>query len=92
MFQPQGPKSLRDLVIPGLLLLQGMLRSLPGNMMLAERVAAFLAKHTELVWHLLFLREHSLDGLDAMSAMLGILAHVSKNPFEVRTVLYVPGE
>ncbi|CAM9538956.1 unnamed protein product [Ascophyllum nodosum] len=82
VFESQGKLSLRDLVIPGLLLLQGMLGSTPENVLLAEQASALLARHDQLVHHLLLFKDCSLDALDAMSAVLGILAHVSKQPFQ----------
>ena len=84
VFESQGKLSLRDLVIPGLLLLQGMLGSTPENVLLAEQASALLARHDQLVHHLLLFKDCSLDALDAMSAVLGILAHVSKQPFQVK--------
>lgn len=83
VFQPDGPESLRVLVTPPLLLLQGMLSSLPANTLLAERAASLLARHARLVRHVLLFKESSLDALDAMSAVLAVLAHVSKPPFQV---------
>lgn len=83
VFQPDGPESLRVLVTPPLLLLQGMLSSLPANALLAEQAAALLARHARLVRHVLLFKESSLDALDAMSAVLAVLTHVSKPPFQV---------
>ena len=68
---------------PPLLLLQGMLSSLPANTLLADRAASLLARHARLVRHVLLFKESSLDALDAMSAVLAVLAHVSKPPFQV---------
>lgn len=84
VFQPDGPDSLRLLVIPSLLLLQGMLSSLPANVLLADQAASLLSRHARLVRHVLLFKESSLDALDAMSAVLGVLTHVSKPPFQVR--------
>lgn len=85
VFQPDGPQSLRLLVTPPLLLLQGMLSSLPANALLASQAASLLARHARLVRHVLLFKESSLDALDAMSAVLAVLAHVSKPPFQVCT-------
>eukprot|EP00903_Cladosiphon_okamuranus_P015217 g14064.t2 len=82
VFQPDGPESLRVLVTPPLLVLQGMLASLPANALLAEQAAALLARHARLVRHVLLFKESSLDALDAMSAVLAVLAHVSKPPYQ----------
>lgn len=83
MFQPDGPESLRVLVIPPLLLLQGMLSSLPQHARLADQAAALLSRHARLVRHVLLFKESSLDALDAMSAVLAVLTHVSKQPLQV---------
>ncbi|CAM9536402.1 unnamed protein product [Pylaiella littoralis] len=82
VFPPDGPDSLRLLVIPSLLLLQGMLSSLPANVLLADQAASLLSRHARLVGHVLLFKESSLDALDAMSAVLGVLTHVSKPPFQ----------
>lgn len=83
VFQPDGPESLRLLVVPPLLLLQGMLSSLPDNVLLAAQAAALLSRHGHLVRHLVLFKESSLEGLNAMSAVLGVLTHVAKPPFQV---------
>ncbi|CAM9462903.1 unnamed protein product, partial [Ectocarpus fasciculatus] len=82
VFQPDGPESLRVLVVPSLLLLQGMLSSLPDNVLLAEQAATLLSRHAQLVRHVLLFKESSLDALDAMSAVLAVLTHVSKPPLQ----------
>ncbi|CAM9255832.1 unnamed protein product [Scytosiphon promiscuus] len=82
VFQPDGGESIRFLVIPSLLLLQAMLSSLPANVILAGQAAALLSRHAQLVRHLLLFKESSLDGLDAMAAVLSVLAHLSKPPFQ----------
>lgn len=83
LFQPGGPESLRLLVIPNLLLLQAMLCSLPNNVALADQAAGLLSRHAQLVRHVLLFKESSLEALDAMSGVLGIVTHVSKPPFQV---------
>lgn len=72
------------LVVPSLLLLQGMLSSLPDNVILADQTASLLSRHAQLVRHVLLFKESSLDALDAMSAVLAVLTHVSKPPLQVR--------
>ncbi|CAN0543036.1 unnamed protein product, partial [Ectocarpus sp. 12 AP-2014] len=82
VFQPDGPESLRVLVVPSLLLLQGMLSSLPDNVLLADQAASLLSRHAQLVRHVLLFKESSLGALDAMSAVLAVLTHVSKPPMQ----------
>ncbi|CAN0303287.1 unnamed protein product, partial [Ectocarpus sp. 4 AP-2014] len=82
VFQPDGPESLRVLVVPSLLLLQGMLSSLPNNVLLADQAASLLSRHAQLVRHVLLFKESSLSALDAMSAVLAVLTHVSKPPLQ----------
>ena len=60
--------------------------SLPDNVLLAAQAAAFLSRHGLLVRHLVLFKESSLEGLNAMSAVLGVLTHVAKPPFQVRLV------
>lgn len=85
-FDADGPGSLRVLVIPIFLLLEGLLASLPGNTSLGDQVTRLLARHAKLIHYVLLLKEFDLQGLRAISVVLCVLAHVSKPPFQVPVI------